>query len=83
MSDFTGAEHDRTRDRDVIEAAYLLKKLAGQRGLTLAALADEILAREEQYGRDATNMHRGNFAYRQEPWPLQQAPGNTPEKDGS
>lgn len=69
-----GQEHDRMRDRDVIEAAFLLKKIAAQYGASIEALASQVIAREMQFNRDATNMGipgdlRGPMATRKIPCP--------------
>ena len=48
--------HDRTRDRDVIDAAFLISRVAGERGVTADELINGILGRIQQQAADQANI---------------------------
>lgn len=48
--------HDRTRDRDAVDAAFLISRVAGELGVTADDLIDGILGRIQQQAADQANI---------------------------
>ncbi len=58
------AQHDRLRDRDVIDAARLISRLAGELGVTVDKLIDDILVRVQREAAEQASLspQGGRFA---------------------